>query len=90
MNLFFLCNRVKAIKILENNEIFFLKNEISNLLNKIKNTKIFTFDELLKNIYQVLKEDGTVFVSSPNHEGVTEALKIIEALTKEFKAGEVY
>lgn len=36
-----------------NNEIFFLKNEISNLLNKIKNTKIFTFDELLKNIYQV-------------------------------------
>ena len=37
-----------------------------------------------------IKEDGTVFVSSPNHEGVTEALKIIEALTKEFKAGEVY
>ena len=37
-----------------------------------------------------IKEDGTVFVSSPNHEGVNEALKIIEALTKEFKAGEVY
>lgn len=36
-----------------NNEILFLKNEISNLLNKIKNTKFFTFDELLKNIYQV-------------------------------------
>ena len=37
-----------------------------------------------------IKEDGTVFVSSPNHEGVTEALNIIEALTKEFKSGEIY
>ncbi|AWK51376.1 polyribonucleotide nucleotidyltransferase [Clostridium beijerinckii] len=37
-----------------------------------------------------IKEDGTVFVSSTDHEGVTKALKIIEALTKEFKAGEVY
>lgn len=37
-----------------------------------------------------IKEDGTVFVSSANHEGVTEALKIIDGLTKEFKSGEVY
>lgn len=37
-----------------------------------------------------IKEDGTVFVSSPDHEGVKEALKIIEGLTKEVKAGEVY
>ena len=37
-----------------------------------------------------IKEDGTVFVSSPNHEGVNAALKIIEGLTKEVKSGEVY
>lgn len=37
-----------------------------------------------------IKEDGTVFVSSPNHEGVNAAIKIIEGLTKEVKAGEVY
>ena len=37
-----------------------------------------------------IKEDGTVFVSSTNHDGVKEALKIIEGLTKEFKIGEVY
>lgn len=37
-----------------------------------------------------IKEDGTVFVSSTDHEGVTQALKIIEGLTKEFKAGEIY
>lgn len=37
-----------------------------------------------------IKEDGTVFVSSVDHEGVNEALKIIEGLTKEVKTGEVY
>ena len=37
-----------------------------------------------------IKEDGTVFVSSPNHEGVNEAIKIIEGLTKDVKVGEVY
>ncbi|WP_294351786.1 polyribonucleotide nucleotidyltransferase [uncultured Clostridium sp.] len=37
-----------------------------------------------------IKEDGTVFVSSPDHEGVNAAMKIIEGLTKEVKAGEVY
>lgn len=37
-----------------------------------------------------IKEDGTVFVSSVDHDGVNEALKIIEGLTKEVKAGEVY
>jgi polyribonucleotide nucleotidyltransferase len=37
-----------------------------------------------------IKEDGTVFVSSSDHLGVKEALKIIEGLTKEFKPGEVY
>ena len=37
-----------------------------------------------------IKEDGTVFVSSAEHEGVKEALKIIEGLTKEVKSGEVY
>ena len=37
-----------------------------------------------------IKEDGTVFVSSADHEGVKEALKIIDGLTKEVKAGEVY
>lgn len=37
-----------------------------------------------------IKEDGTVFVSSVDHEGVNEALKIIEGLTKVVKAGEVY
>jgi hypothetical protein len=36
-----------------NNEILFLKNDIINLLNDIKNTNFLTFDELLKNIYQV-------------------------------------
>ncbi|WP_160690197.1 polyribonucleotide nucleotidyltransferase [Clostridium sp. C2-6-12] len=37
-----------------------------------------------------IKDDGTVFVSSTDHEGVNEAIKIIEGLTKEVKAGEVY
>ena len=37
-----------------------------------------------------IKEDGTVFVSSPDHEGVKKALSIIDGLTKEVKAGEVY
>ena len=37
-----------------------------------------------------IKEDGTVFVSSPDHDGVNEAIKIIEGLTKEVQAGEVY
>ncbi|AOR23287.1 polyribonucleotide nucleotidyltransferase [Clostridium taeniosporum] len=37
-----------------------------------------------------IKEDGAVFVSSSDHEGVKEAIKIIEGLTKEVKAGEIY
>ena len=37
-----------------------------------------------------IKEDGTVFVSSANHEGVNAAIKIIEGLTKEVQPGEVY
>jgi len=37
-----------------------------------------------------INEDGTVFVSSQDHEGVKRALAIIEGLTKEVKAGEVY
>ena len=37
-----------------------------------------------------IKEDGTVFVSSPDHDGVNEAIRIIEGLTKEVQAGEVY
>ncbi len=37
-----------------------------------------------------IKEDGTVFVSSPDHDGVNAAIKIIEGLTKEVKTGEVY
>ena len=37
-----------------------------------------------------IKEDGTVFVSSPDHDGVNEAIRIIEGLTKEVEVGEVY
>lgn len=37
-----------------------------------------------------IKEDGTVFVSSADHNGVNEAIKIIEGLTKEVQVGEVY
>ena len=37
-----------------------------------------------------IKEDGTVFVSSTDHDGVNAAMKIIEGLTKEVQAGEVY
>lgn len=37
-----------------------------------------------------IKEDGTVFVSSADHDGVNEAIKIIEGLTKEVQVGEVY
>ena len=37
-----------------------------------------------------IKEDGTVFVSSPDHDGVNEAIRIIEGLTKEVQAGVVY
>jgi polyribonucleotide nucleotidyltransferase len=37
-----------------------------------------------------IKEDGTVFVSSPDHTGVNAALKIIEGLTKVIKPGEIY
>ncbi len=37
-----------------------------------------------------IKEDGTVFVSSEDHKGVKNAIKIIEGLTKEVKVGEVY
>lgn len=37
-----------------------------------------------------IKEDGLVYVSSPESEGVKEAIKIIEGLTKEVKTGEIY
>lgn len=37
-----------------------------------------------------IKEDGTVFVSSADHDGVNAAMKIIEGLTKEVQVGEVY
>ena len=37
-----------------------------------------------------IKEDGSVFVSSPEHEGVDKAIKIIEGIVKEAKVGEVY
>jgi polyribonucleotide nucleotidyltransferase len=37
-----------------------------------------------------IKDDGKVFVSSSDHEGVKEALKIIDGLTREVKAGEIY
>ncbi len=37
-----------------------------------------------------IKEDGTVFVSSVDHDGVKKAISIIEGLTKEVKAGEIY
>lgn len=37
-----------------------------------------------------IKEDGTVFVSSVDHEGVAKAINIIEGLTKEVEVGEVY
>lgn len=37
-----------------------------------------------------IKEDGTVFISSSNHDEVNAAKKIIEGLTKEVVAGEVY
>ena len=31
-----------------------------------------------------------MFVSSPDHDGVNEAIRIIEGLTKEVEVGEVY
>eukprot|EP00828_Plagiopyla_frontata_P045276 TRINITY_DN769_c0_g1_i2.p1 TRINITY_DN769_c0_g1~~TRINITY_DN769_c0_g1_i2.p1 ORF type:complete len:553 (-),score=107.52 TRINITY_DN769_c0_g1_i2:1089-2747(-) len=37
-----------------------------------------------------IKEDGTVFVSSTDHESVNNAMKIIEALTKVVQVGEIY
>ncbi|SHK33893.1 polyribonucleotide nucleotidyltransferase [Clostridium cavendishii DSM 21758] len=37
-----------------------------------------------------IKEDGKVFVSSSDSKGVKDAIKIIEGLTKEVKAGEIY
>ena len=37
-----------------------------------------------------IKEDGSVFVSSPEHEGVDKAIKIIEGIVKEAKVGEIY
>lgn len=37
-----------------------------------------------------IKEDGLVYVSSAESEGVKEAVKIIEGLTKDVKAGEIY
>ncbi|MGL5380969.1 polyribonucleotide nucleotidyltransferase [Clostridium sp.] len=37
-----------------------------------------------------IQEDGTVFVSSADHDGVNKAISIIEGLTKEVKAGEIY
>ena len=37
-----------------------------------------------------IKEDGRIYVSSSDANGVKEAVKIIEGLTKEVKAGEIY
>lgn len=37
-----------------------------------------------------IKEDGTIFISSSESEGVKQAIAIIEGLTKEVVAGEVY
>ncbi|GIM27794.1 polyribonucleotide nucleotidyltransferase [Clostridium polyendosporum] len=37
-----------------------------------------------------IKDDGRIFVSSSDSIGVKQALKIIEGLTKEVKAGEIY
>ena len=37
-----------------------------------------------------IKDDGTVFVSSADHDGVNKAISIIDGLTKEVKAGEIY
>jgi polyribonucleotide nucleotidyltransferase len=37
-----------------------------------------------------IKDDGKIFVSSPDHSGVNEALKIIDGLTREVKSGEIY
>ncbi|GFZ29626.1 polyribonucleotide nucleotidyltransferase [Clostridium zeae] len=37
-----------------------------------------------------IKDDGKIFVSSSDHAGVNEALKIIDGLTREVKAGEIY
>lgn len=37
-----------------------------------------------------IKDDGTVFVSSPDHDGVDKAMSIIDGLTKEVKVGEIY
>ena len=37
-----------------------------------------------------IKEDGRIFVSSSDSSSVKEAVKIIDALTKEVKAGEIY
>ncbi|NLC42937.1 MAG: polyribonucleotide nucleotidyltransferase [Clostridiales bacterium] len=37
-----------------------------------------------------IEDDGRVFISSPNQESAEKALKIIEGITKEVEAGEVY
>ncbi|WP_055070956.1 polyribonucleotide nucleotidyltransferase [Clostridium massiliamazoniense] len=37
-----------------------------------------------------IKEDGLVYVSSEDSQGVKEAIRIIEGLTKEVKVGEIY
>ena len=37
-----------------------------------------------------IKEDGTVFISSTDHAGVNEAIRIIEGITKDVKVGEIY
>ncbi|MEQ8154032.1 MAG: polyribonucleotide nucleotidyltransferase [Clostridiaceae bacterium] len=37
-----------------------------------------------------IKEDGKIFISSSDSSGVKQAMKIIEGLTKDVKAGEVY
>lgn len=37
-----------------------------------------------------INDDGTVYVSSTDHEGVKKAIKIIDSLTRDVKAGEVY
>ncbi|WP_244833153.1 polyribonucleotide nucleotidyltransferase [Clostridium sp. BJN0001] len=37
-----------------------------------------------------INDDGTVFVSSTDHDGVNKAIEIIDGLTRDVKAGEVY
>ncbi|MFH1175181.1 MAG: polyribonucleotide nucleotidyltransferase [bacterium] len=37
-----------------------------------------------------IEEDGSVFISSSNSEGVNEALKLVESYTREVKTGEIF